>query len=220
MLYGRTRLQIINAVLERMRESTVATSSSTTYAALVSQILNQVKDQIEAAWQWRALRDTYDVTVTPATQSYSLTSAGAFAQILDVWNTTTGCEVARGTTRGFNKKFFGGTSGVQTGDVSEYNPVGLDSNFDVQIDTWPVVTRSNVLKVNVYLPTQEPADATVILIPNQVLIEGIVAYLIAERGDDGGVAAQAQMALYQSMLSDAIAAETGQDESEIDWYVA
>lgn len=217
MLFGRTRLQIINAVLERMRESTVATSSSTTYASLVSQILNQVKDQIEAAWQWRALRETYEITVVPGTPGYGLTSAGQFAQIIDVWNVTTGREVERGTTRGFNEKFFGVTNGVQTGDVSEYNPVGLTAAFDVQIDTWPIVTRSNVLKVNVYLPTQEPTDATVILIPNQVLIEGIIAYLIAERGDDGGVSAQSQMDLYSRMLGDAIAAEGGQDSSETDW---
>lgn len=215
--FGRTKLQIINAVLPRMREGTVATSSSTTYAALVSSVISTVKTQIEQAWDWRDLRDTYQIDVVANTASYVLTSSGQFARILDMWNETTNREVTRGTTRGFNEKYFG-TSSVQTGDPTEYNPVGLNSNYDVQFDVWPRPTRSNSLIVNIYMPEPDPAtDSTVILVPNQILIEGVVAYLIAERGDDGGIGAQTQMDLYKEMLAGAIAAETSQDESEITW---
>jgi hypothetical protein len=215
--FGQTRLQIINAVLPRLRESTVATSSSTTYAALIASVLNVVKTQIEQAWQWRDLRDTYTITVLPGTTSYALTGSGQFAQIIDIWNRTTNQELDRGTTRGFNEKFFGVTT-VQTGDVTEYNPAGLDASYDVQIDTWPNVTATNTLKANLYVPQADPAtDATVILVPNQVLIEGIVAYMLAERGDDNGVSVQTQQAMYTDMLAGAVAAEIGQDSSEADW---
>jgi len=217
--FGQTRLQIINAVLPRMRESTAATSSSTMYASLVATVLNTVKAQIEQAWMWRDLRDTYNVTVVPGTTSYSLTGSGQFAKIIDAWNTTTNRPLDRGTTSGFNEKFFGVPT-VQTGDVSEYNPVGLDASYDVQIDTWPNVTRSNALKVNLYLPAADPSDSTVILVPNQVLIEGMIAYLLAERGDDSGTAADKQQAIYQDMLSGAIAGEIGEDSSEADWNPA
>ena len=215
--YGQTRLQIINAVLPRMREATVATSSSTVYAALVATVLNAVRTQIEQAWAWKDMRDTYTVTVTPGTTSYALTSSGQFAKILDVWNRTTNAEVSQGTFHGFNKHFFGTTT-VATGDVSEYNVVGLDANYDLQIDTWPNVVGTNSLRVNLYLPQQDPVDATVLLVPNQVLIEGMVAYLMAERGDDNGVAVQTQQALYAGMLAGAISAEAGHDASEVDWY--
>ena len=216
--FGQTKLQIINAVLPRMREGTVATSSSTVYAALVSSVLNSVKTQIEQAWAWKNLRDTYTVTVTPGTTSYAVTSSGEFARILDVWNETSNREVSQGTFHSFNEHFFA-TDTVATGDVSEYNVVGLDANYDVQIDTWPDVTGTNTLKVNLYLPAADPAtDATVILVPNQILIEGMVSYLMAERGDDGGIAVQTQMELYKDMLAGAIAAEAAHDASEVDWY--
>ena len=216
--YGQTKLQIINAVLPRMREATVATSSSTVYAALVASVLNTVRTQIEQAWKWKNLRDTYTVTVTPGTTSYSLTSSGQFAQILDIWNETTNAEVMPGSFHTFNERFFANDT-VSTGDVTEYNEVGLNANYDKQIDTWPNVTATNVLKVNLYLPQQDPtSDSTVILVPNQVLIEGVVAYLIAERGDDNGTALQMQQQLYQDMLAGAIAAEAGQDPTEVDWY--
>ena len=218
--FGQTRLQIINAVIPRMREATVATSSSTVYAALVSAVLNTVRTQIEQAWMWKDLRDTYTVTVTPGTTSYSLTSAGQFARILDMWNTTTDAGVMPGTFHSFNERFFAHDT-VQTGDVTEYNQVGLDSNYDIQIDTWPNVLATNILKVNLYRPQQDPtSDSTVILVPNQILIEGMVAYLMAERGDDNGVAYQQQQQLYQDMLAGAIAAEAGQDQTEVDWYPA
>lgn len=215
--FGQTKLQIINAVLPRMREATVATSSSTTYAALVSSVLNAVRTQIEQAWVWKDLRDTYTVTVTPGTTSYSLTSSGQFARILDIWNTTSDAEVAQGTFADFNERFFAHDT-VATGNVREYNVVGLDSNYDLQIDTWPNVTATNVLKVNLYLPQQDPtADTTVILVPNQVLIEGMVAYLTAERGDDNGIAFQMQQQLYTDMLAGAISNEVAHDSSEVDW---
>ena len=216
--YGQTKLQIVNAVLPRMREATVATSSSTVYASLVSAVLNTVRTQIEQAWMWKALRDTYTVTVTPGSVSYSLTGSGQFARIMDVWNTTSDAEVTPGSYHTFNERFFANDV-VSTGDVTEYNQVGLDSNYDIQIDIWPNVLATNVLKVNLYLPQADPAtDSTVILVPNQVLIEGMVAYLMAERGDDNGVAYQQQQQLYQDMLAGAIAAEAGQDQTEVDWY--
>jgi hypothetical protein len=215
--FGQTRLQIINAVLPRLRENPVATSSSTTYAALVASVLNVVKTQIEQAWQWRALRDTYSVTVVPGTTTYALTGAGPAAQIYDAWNRTTNQELERGTTRGFNEKFFGTTT-VQTGDVTEYNPVGLNASYDVQIDTWPNVTSTNLLKINVYVPQPDPDDDNdPVLVPSQVLIEGILSYMIAERGDDGGLAAQTQKQIYDDLLAGAIAAEVSQDSSEGDW---
>ena len=216
--YGQTKLQIVNAVLPRMREATVATSSSTVYASLVSAVLNTVRTQIEQAWMWKALRDTYTVTVTPGSVSYSLTGSGQFARIMDVWNTTSDAEVLPGSYHTFNERFFANDV-VSTGDVTEYNQVGLDSNYDIQIDIWPNVLATNVLKVNLYLPQADPAtDSTVILVPNQILIEGMVAYLMAERGDDNGVAYQQQQQIYQDMLAGAIAAEAGQDQTEVDWF--
>ena len=71
------------------------------------------------------------------------------------------------------------------------------------------------------IPQGDPAtDSTVILVPNQILIEGMVWYLMAERGDDGGVQVETQKTLYQEMLGGAIAGEIGQDSSEADWNPA
>jgi hypothetical protein len=215
--YGKTKLQVVNEVLERLRESTVATTSSTTYATLVARVLNSVKTEIEQSWAWLNLRDTYNVTATPGVTSYALTGSGQYAQILDIWNGTTKRKLSRGTFASFNAKFFG-VDTLQTGDVTEYLPVGVDSNFDLQFDVWPNPTASNLLKVNIYAPQADPeTDATVIVVPSQILIEGILAYMLAERGDDNGTAAQAQQAYYRALLAGSVATEGGHDPSEQDW---
>jgi hypothetical protein len=215
--FGKTRLQVVNEVLERLRESTVATTSSTTYATLVARVLNSVKTEIEQSWAWLNLRDTYNVTATPGVTSYALTGTGQYAQILDVWNTTSKRQMVRGTYAGFNQKFFGANT-LQTGDPTQYLPVGVDANFDLQFDIWPNPSSTNSLVVNVYAPQPDPAlDDTVIVVPSQILIEGIVAYLLAERGDDNGTAAQAQQAYYRALLAGSVATEGGHDPSEQDW---
>jgi hypothetical protein len=102
--------------------------------------------------------------------------------------------------------------------VTQYLPVGVDSNFDLQFDVWPNPTASNLLKVNIYAPQADPeTDATVIVVPSQILIEGILAYMLAERGDDNGTAAQAQQAYYRALLAGSVATEGGHDPSEQDW---
>lgn len=215
--FGKTRLQVVNEVLERLRESAVATTSSTIYATLVARVLNSVKTEIEQSWAWLNLRDTYNITATPGVTSYALTGSGQYAQILDMWNVTTKQEMTRATYKSFNTKFFG-VNTLQAGAPTEYLPVGTDSNFDLQLDIWPNPSTTNLLKVNVYAPQADPAlDSTVIVVPSQILIEGIIAYMLAERGDDNGTAAQAQQAYYRALLAGAVATEGGHDPSEQDW---
>lgn len=216
-LSGQTRLQLVNRVLPRLRESTVASTSSTLYATLVANLLDVVKTEIENAHRWLDLRDTYSVTATPGVSSYVLTGAGPFAQVLDAWNSTDGGELKLGTFRDFNQKFFGVTT-VQTGTPSQYLPAGLDSNYDKQVDIWPVPTSTVTLKFNMYVPQAAlSADSTVPLIPQDVLVEGVIARALAERGDDNGTQVQMQEGLYQKLLGDAIAVELGADPSEVDW---
>jgi hypothetical protein len=215
--YGKTKLQVMNAVMTRLREPTLSTSSDTLYAKVVEEVLNSVKTEIEQSWSWLNLRDTYNVTVTPGTTSYSLTGSGQYAQVLDVWNQTTFRQVRRSNYKDFNQKFFGVQS-LQTGDVTEYLPVGIDGNYDLQLDTWPDVVSTNSLKVNIYAPQADPtSDDTVLIVPAQILIEGMVAYLLTERGDDNGTAAQAQQQYYRALLAGAVATEGGHDPTEQDW---
>lgn len=215
--YGKTYLQIINAILPRLRRATVASNGATAYSLQVGAVVNSIKTEIEKAWMWRNLRDTYDLTAVPGTTLYTFTNSGPEAKIIDMWNTTSPGQMTRGTFASFNEKFFGVTS-VTLGAPTEFLPTGVNASNDLQVNIWPSPNATNAIKANLYVPQDDlAADATVPLVPQQVLIEGAIAYLLAERGDDNGTAAQGQQGRYMNMLADAIAAEAGEDPSEVDW---
>ena len=83
-----TYLELINDVLIRLREPTVATNNQTTYSTLIGKFVNDAKRQIEDAYAWNVLGTTITLTTSSGTYSYSLTGSGQKFQVLDVLNTT------------------------------------------------------------------------------------------------------------------------------------
>jgi hypothetical protein len=218
---GLTWLQIINRVLERLREGSVSTYNETTYSTFLSSLANQVKSEIESAYRWNAMRDTYAVTAVPGTTNYVLTGSGANATIIDGWNTTVPQEVKRGTNADFNAKFFGTTT-VATGPVEQYLPAGVDDNFDLRVDVWPNPSSTNLIKFNCYIPQADiSAGATVPLCPQDVLIEETIARARVERGDEDAPRPQPnETFILKDILQSAISREAGHDGNEdADWHV-
>jgi len=212
-----TYLEIVNKVLVRLRESTVATVSENTYSALIGALVNRVKTEMEDTWRWHALRDTYVITCVAGTVSYVLTDSGPDAVVLDAYNTTTQSRMSPGSVSQFNARFFA-TNSVATGNPGEYLPSGLDSSFDLSIDVWPAPTGTDSLKFNLYLPQGDlTVDGDVPRVPVVPLVEGTIARAIAERGDDGGILIQSQEALYRELLASAVARDSGRDELELIW---
>jgi hypothetical protein len=221
MASGLTFLQIINRVLVRLREDEVAAYNSTTYSSFIANLVNQVKSEIEDAWYWHALRDSYTVNATNPNASYSLDGAGSKAIILEGWNRTHGSEITKSTNRKFNRLFFGTPSGtsVQTGIVDKYVQTGLDDAYDIKVDVYPVPDSNQTLVFNVYVPQDDlAADATVPLVPQNVLIEEVIARALVERGEEGAPQAMpGQTFLRSDLLAAAVAADAQSDPTEMDW---
>ena len=216
---GLTFLQIVNRVLSRLREATVAANGETTYSTFVGTIVNQVKAEIEAAYHWQSLREIITVTTSAADTQYTLTGSSSDAVIIDAWNTTTNQRLKRGTNGQFNE-FFYGASSVQTGSATHFMAAGLDSStYDLQIDIWPSPASAETLKFEVYSPQADlSADATVALVPQSVLIEEVVARCLNERGDDTAPKpAPGETFIMKDLLASAVSRESAQDDFEMDW---
>jgi hypothetical protein len=216
---GLTLLQIVNRVLGRLRESSVATYNETDYSTMIAGIVNQVKAEIEDAWHWHSMRETYTVSAVAGTTNYSLTSSGMNAVVLSGWNTTTNQEMKRGSVKEFDERFFG-TSTVQTGNPSEYLVAGFDGSLDLTIDIWPAPASANTLKMTVYVP-QEDLDGggAVPLVPQNVLIEETIARALIEKGDETAQQPEpGQTFIKQDLLDSAISRDMGRtDTTESDW---
>ncbi len=217
--HGLTFLEIINRVLSRLRKSTVAAHNSTDYSTMVGAMINAVKAEIEDAFQWNALRDTYDLNTVAGTTSYSLTGAGD-STILSVWNSTSYHELTRGTNREFDRNFFGSGT-VPSGAPTKYLPAGLDASYDRKIDLYPSPDAVYALKLNIYTQQDDlAANDTVPLVPQPLLIEETIARLLVERGDEGAPRPMpGETFILRDMLAQTIAREVSHDPTEMDWEV-
>lgn len=217
--HGLTFLQIINRILSRMRKSTVAAHDSTDYSTLIGATLNAVKAEIENAFYWNALRDTYDLNTVTDTTSYTLTGAGDCI-ILSVWNTTSGNMLERGTNKDFDRKFFSNPSSIPSGIPTEYLPAGLDASYDRNVDIYPKPDGVYALKVNIYTQQADlAANGDIPLVPQPLLIEETIARLLVERGDEGAQRpAPGETFILRDLLAQEISREASHDDSETDWY--
>lgn len=209
-----TYLECVNKVLRRLRENEVSTVNETPYSQLIGDLVNVVKVEIEDSWTWSALRTTLSVTTSSSVYNYTLTGSSTKLKVLDVTNDTDEWFIENQTSRWFTEQFLG--NNAQTGSPYYYNFNGVDSNGDTKVDFYPIPDGVYTISFKCVVPQSElTADATRILIPSNLLIEGVLARAISERGDDGGYAEQEQR--YRNLAADLIAVEASHHFSETIW---
>ena len=70
-----TQLSIVNKVLRRLREDTVASVSSSDYAALIALFINDAKAELEDMWFWSVNETEIDTSIlADGTREYDLTT--------------------------------------------------------------------------------------------------------------------------------------------------
>ena len=70
-----TYLQLVNAVLRRLREEQAGTVNESDYTQMIGDFVNDAKRQVEDAWDWSALRQDIDVLTVAGVNEYHLDAA-------------------------------------------------------------------------------------------------------------------------------------------------
>lgn len=218
-----TYLEIVNKILLRLRENEVTTVQGSTnvnaYPRLIGEFVNEAKSQVEAAWDWSALRATLTLTTTVDIFNYELNGSKNNFKVLDVWNDTDDIEMLYKDASWFNREFL--TSTPQKGTPLFYNFNGVSSDGDTQVDIYPVPDAVYSLRFNVTLrnPTLS-ADADKLVIPSRPVILLATAMAIEERGEDNGQQSVNAYAAYRSALADEIALDAARHPEDTLWYSA
>ena len=230
-----TYREIINSVLLRLRESTIASdwsgdindSTLTPYQKLVGELVNDAKKNVESYHDWNALRESFNVKTKSGNMQYTLgdalRGAGVSFKVTDVINQTTGRVLQQVTNDWMNEQVFP-LANAQSGEPTSYafngiSQAGTDREPDFNIDFYPVPNSIQTISVNIVGAQSDLKEADEVLrVPAQPVILGSWARAIAERGEDGGtqyssVAAEARDSLVQAVQLDA-----GNFEYERDWY--
>jgi hypothetical protein len=209
-------IQLVNAVLRRLRETEVSSVSDNAYSKLIGDFVNDAKRNVEDAYNWNSLSDTLTAVTADGIFNYVLVGSGQRFRVIDVLNDTSDIEVLGASTRWMNQQFL--LNPTHKGTPSYYNFNGVDSNGDTQVDLFPIPNGVYNVRFNVILP--QPllsADADILLVPYEPVIFLAYAKALAERGEDGGLPSSEAYGLYKTSLADAISLESGRYGEESAW---
>ncbi len=213
-----TYLQLVNDVLIRLRESTVANVSDSDYSALIGKLVNDAKREVEDAFDWEALAVTYTITTSNGVTSYAITGAGDASRIHRVYNTTNRLYLEERPHEYFITNI---DLAPQTlyGIPAYYATDGLDGSDDLKIQIFPVPNIAYTIKVDAYTPEAElSANSDSTSLPKVPIVALAWAKAIEERGEDGGVNVSSQYAVAKQALADRIAVEANRRPDEFSFY--
>ena len=220
-----TYKELINEVLVRLREETVASDwsgaindSATVedYQKVIGSLVNDAKRSIESYHDWLVLRETKDINTIVGTKNYSLASGQEF-KVLDVVNNSTGNQLAQVSRTYLNSIMY---PTDPTGEPNYYGFNGADSSNNLKVDLSPIPDAVQTISFDIvkYQDTLTSAT-TVVKIPHQPIILGAYARAIAERGEDGGTQSSIAAQEAASSLAQAVMMDSGNAKYENDWYV-
>jgi len=216
-----TYIELVNAVLRRLRESEVTTvqgaGNSNAYARLIGDFVNEAKSQVENAWKWSALRRTLTATTVDGTFNYEIQGSQNNFQVLSVLNDTSDIVMLYKDADWFNEAFL--LTNPQRGIPTFYNFNGVSADGDTQVDIYPIPDGVYTLRFNVVLRNVPlSGDSDPMEIPSRPVILLATAMAIEERGEDGGQQSMNAYAAAQSALADAVALDAGRHPEETVWY--
>jgi hypothetical protein len=212
-----TYLQLVNDVLTRLRESTVASVDQNTYSALIGKLVNDAKREVEDAWSWDCLRDTYTVSTVADTYNYTITNVGNKFRVITSYNDTEDLFMEY-RPRDYMVENLSLTTSVQKAAPQYYNFNGVTAGGDAKIDVFPVPDGVYSLKFDVVKPEAElDEDTDTTALPKNPIVLLAWAKAIEERGEDGGINVSSQYAVAQKSLSDHIAIEAERRPDETNW---
>ncbi len=211
-----TYLELINDVLVRLREKEVTSVTADSYTKLIGKYVNDIKTQVENAYNWNALTNTITVATEANVYNYVLTGAGQQFKVMDVINDTDDLTMKYVDNKRMNDYFL--EQPIQKGSPEYYNFNGTQDG-DVLVDVYHVPNKVCNLRFNFFIPQAKLSSASdVILFPGDVVALGAYAKAIVERGEDAGMQSSEAWQLYRSALADAISIESGQFPNELNWY--
>jgi len=217
--------ELINEVLIRLREDTIATDWSgnindsttvTDYQKVIGSLVNDSKKNIEGYHDWLVLRESVDITTVSGTRNYNL-SSGQEVKVIDVINQTQGNQLIQVSRQYINSTTYPSSN---SGEPSYYAFNGADSSNNLKVDLEPIPNTAQTISFDIVKPQAELATATTVLkIPEKPVILAAWARAISERGEDGGTQSSVVGFEMKEALNQAIILDSGNVRFEHDWFV-
>ncbi len=212
-----TYLNLVNNILRRMREDEVGTVSSTPYSKMVGDYVNDAKRQVEEAWDWSGLRNSFTVSLNAGVNEATLADSMYNVKVYYAYNNTNDTMLEYRPSQWFDEKYDLGE--VTSGAPRYYTFVGLDANDDSKIKVYPSPDKTYSLEFKTNTK-KDPltADSDSLDVPDFPVMQMALAFLVRERGETGGQSAAEYFLAADRALSDAIARDAQKHPEDLIWY--
>lgn len=215
-----TYTSLINSTLRKLRETAVAGPTSSDYAALIGQFVNEAKREVEDAWNWTALRTTIQVVTADGTQQYAITGAGKRFRLQNpqrsVYDVTNTHRLLPQSAVWLKESLLINTNRQQP---SYYYFEGFDGNEDPYVNFYAIPDGAYTINFDLIVPQDDFSTGSEILsVPSNPVILGAYTRALYERGEDNGRTSDGAIAEYKAALSDAIAIDESLTLGETTWY--
>jgi len=216
-----THLSIVNSVLRRLREDEVNSITDTAYSKQIAEWVNDVRREVEERGSWTSLRKTDTITMSPGTLIYSLPNSNYRTKIQSIFDTI-GYQEIREITQYDMTRW--NIIPISSNLVGFYKAVGIDTSGLLQLQVYPNPSTANILQIKHLTPDEDIAvtiadDSTSPNVDGYLIVLGVVARALEERGDDQGQSALVAQNIYQKALADALLADINHNREDSFWVV-
>jgi len=212
-----TYLELINGVLRRLREPTVATVTETAYSTMIGDFVNDAKVLVENAWDWSALRSTISISTVASTKNYALTGTGWAGKELNVINDTSNYIMEYRTNDWFDEKYYIDTPA--SGTPRYYTYAEVNGSGDQTIDVYPLPDAVYVIRFDTVVRNADLSDgADTLAIPSPPVLHLAVALAARERGETGGTSTSEYFTIANQYLADAISIDAARHPEDLIFY--
>lgn len=212
-----TYLDLVNAVLTRLREDSVTTvaGSDDVVVQLVKDFVNDAKEIIENAHTWSGLSSEWTFDTSTSSDKVVLTGSSR-SVILDEIFDANGNELRQIPKAELRSRALR-TSGEK--NTPQYYCVdGKESNGDVRLHLWPAPKAVETFTVYGYQNTADLSmDTDILFVPSRPVIYMAQGMAARERGEVGAQSPQELMQLAQSYLSNEIAKDATNSDTDNIW---
>lgn len=220
---------VINRVLGTIGETQIAPATVTitdTYQLQVLEFINQIKEEIEGATQWRALTTNITAAVLAGNTSVTLAGTNERSQLIEfqdylngrfaplLFNVTNSAAPLQCVEHDAAELAYqqlldsvstsSGITDFAIGATSATNPPALT------LQVYPRALITQPFKGQFYVPqvSLQPSDLdTSISVPERVLVQGVVWFALEERGEELGQSGMWTEERFRKALDEAVSTD-------------
>ena len=212
-----TYLQIVNAVLSRLREDVVTSvnGNDDVVVALVKEFVLDAIKTVQDAHTWTALAEEWEFTTSVGNDSITLTDSARSPIMSYIYNGE-GVKLQQINKEEFRRRALRSTS---NGTPQYYIIDSTDASGNLKLRVWPSPAEADTYYVYGYQRQTPPSsDTDVVLVPSTPVIYLAHAMSVTERGETGGQTAAELMTLAKRYLEDEIAKDATNSDVDNIWY--